>query len=72
MNYKLFMPKHKICLPDVHGTISRVNANISALMSSMPVIGSKKKDTSAGEFEHTVKGPSEGYSSGTEIDMDKW
>jgi hypothetical protein len=32
----------------------------------------KKKDTSAGEFEHTVKDPSEGYSSGTEIDMDKW
>ena len=32
----------------------------------------KKKDTSVGEFEHTVKDSSEGYSSGTEIDMDKW
>jgi glutaredoxin 2 len=67
MNYKLFMPKHKICLPDFHGTISRCITNISALMPF-----NKKKDTSAGEFEHTVKDPSEGYSSGTEIDMDKW
>ena len=67
MNYKFFMPKHKICLPDFHGTISHCITNISALMPF-----NKKKDTSAGEFEHTVKGPSEGYSSGTEIDMDKW
>ncbi len=67
MNYKPFMPKHKICLPDFHGTISRCITNISALMPF-----NKKKDASAGEFEHTVKGPSEGYSSGTEIDMDKW
>ncbi len=62
MSYKLFTSKQKFCLPDFHGTISRINVNVSALMSSMPGIGSKKKGTSADEFRPT----------GTEIDMDKW
>jgi hypothetical protein len=62
MNYKPFTSKQKLCLPDFHGTISRINANVSALMSSMPGIGSKKKGTSADGFKPT----------GTEINMDKW
>jgi hypothetical protein len=62
MSYKLFTSKQKLCLPDFHGTISRINANVSALMSSMPGIGSKKKGTSADEFRPT----------GTEVNMDRW
>ncbi len=67
MSYKLFTSKQKFCLPDFHDPISRCITNMSALMPF-----NKKKDTSVGEFEHTVKDSSEGYSSGTEIDMDKW